>query len=176
MTPGDLKYFSAMVANLEVRDGMMKCLCCDRFFKVTRTAETSGYYTHFMSKKHAADREQFPDDIADLIKPRIRSQALKNHRNEKIEARNAEIAAAKTAEAEALRRSSLHLVSGEMLDEIVDEMHSLMAMMEPYYKQADADRDALALVARIKALPYTRAHELLGRSAFLQPIRAGQAS
>jgi hypothetical protein len=39
----------------------------------------------------------------------------------------------------------------ELLQEAVDEMESLIGMMEPYYSQCDADREARELIQRIRA-------------------------
>jgi hypothetical protein len=145
MTPGDQKYFSGLVANLDVRDGTLKCLCCDRYLKVSFGAATSDYYLHFRSKKHAKDRENLPDDIDGLILSRVKQV-------QKDEAKAAVAQAAAFKASEKKRKATNFPVSGEMLDEIVAEMEALMQMMEPYYKQADADNEAEALVRRIKAI------------------------
>lgn len=95
----------------------------------------------------------------------LRSHALNAHGAEagravkhKIHAAERQIAAKREAEerAEAERLEARRLrtitLSTEQIDEIINELHSLIGMMEPYYSQGDCDRDARALIDHLEAL------------------------
>lgn len=49
-----------------------------------------------------------------------------------------------------------HVVTGALLIEIVGEVQSLVAMMEPYYSQCNADRPACELIERLQTIIATK--------------------
>lgn len=51
-----------------------------------------------------------------------------------------------------LRPKRKFIVSGEFLDEVVEEMQSLIGFMEAYYIQGGCDKNALELIERIEKM------------------------
>lgn len=145
-----LESVDEFIAGLNIHGDCIDCPICGRPMSVSQNAEGSAFWSHFYSKKHDGMRP-----LAS-VEDELRSLIVRTARAAKKAERAAE-AAAKKARAEARvaedrRLRAKHTVSGAFLDGIVEEMESLISMMEPYYSQADAHRDAQAKIAEIRAI------------------------
>lgn len=143
-----------LVDGLNIHGAFIDCPICGRAMLTSQTPEGSDFWSHFFSKKHANMRPLDPS-----LEDRMRAVIRRTARDAKKAERAAE-AAAKKARADAQvaedrRRRATHAVTGAFLDEIVEEMEALISMMEPYYSQANADRDARAKIAKIREISGT---------------------
>lgn len=95
----------------------------------------------------------------------LKSHAINSHGAEagkavkrKIHAAERELRAKRAADERAeierleARRLRTITMSTEQIDEIINELESLIGMMEPYYSQGDCDKDARALINRLNAM------------------------
>lgn len=140
-----------IISRLNIHGEYIDCPICGRPMSTSQNAEGSAFWSHFFSKKHAADRPVDPaleDELRSVI-ARTAKAAKKAEREAEKAAKRAR-AEAKVAEQKRLRK--MHSVSGAFLDGIVEEMEALIAMMEPYYSQGNGADDAHAKIAEIRAI------------------------
>jgi hypothetical protein len=151
MTTTATKSTDQLIKEMTINGHNIDCPFCGRSLSTCENPEGSAFAGHFFSKKHAADIPDDPelrDKIYALVK-RVSRAAKKAERKAEKEAKEAR-AAAKVAEAARLRQK--HEVTGAFLDGIVDEMESLISMMEAYYSQGNGADDAYAKIAEIRAI------------------------
>lgn len=140
-----------IISGLRIVGHHIHCPICDRAMMTSENPATSALWTHFMSKKHDSHRPldpAFEDALFAIIKRT--SRAAKKAERDAASALKTERSLAAVAENK--RVHAKHTVSGGFLDEIVSEMESLIAMMEPYYSQGNGAADARAKIAEIRAI------------------------
>lgn len=150
MTNLTLHSADELIASLNIHGEFIDCPICGRPMKAAENAENSNFWAHFFSKKHDGLRPL--ESIEDRLRPIITRTARAARKAERDAEAAAKKARADARIAEERRRRATHSVTGAFLDEIVDEMESLISMMEPYYSQADAHRDARAKIAEIRGI------------------------
>lgn len=142
---------ACVVAGLRAQNDTLVCPICDRPMKVSENAEQSPFWSHFFSKKHAAYRPLDPA-LEPIFKAAITKAARDFKKDMKALEKALKNARVAQAQAETARQHATHTVSGAFLDSVVEEMQSLISMMEPYYSQANADKSARAKIAEIRAI------------------------
>ena len=137
---------------LEISGCKAVCPFCQKSFPVDGfEPEKSGFWGHYFSQKHKSVRPR-SDEHTEAVKSAIRHarNVVRKATNAAIDAQ--ELAAKQAKAMEALRLASNFSVSGEFLDEVIAEVHSLINMMEPYYSQCGAANSGIALIDRLNAI------------------------
>lgn len=140
-----------VIATIRVAGDQITCPICGRAVQASENAQTSPFWGHFFSAKHQLYRPLDPT-MAQQLAPFITQVARAAKRAVKQAEHDQKRARAAAAVAELARQRATHKVSGQFLDSIVDEMMGLIQMMGPYYAQCDADADARAKIAEIRAI------------------------
>lgn len=117
--------------SFETIRGNFPCPHCDRTF-TTRRGRTDHCRSH-------------GDEAFSRAKGEMRSELSRLMLDEKQK---------QTAERERLaaRERRQVVLSTDQIDEITAELESLIGMMEPYWSQGDADKDARNLIDRLNAM------------------------
>lgn len=141
-----------------------QCPFCDRVTTLPYCESemaTSGIWAHI----RACHKKRKKGDLFDRFSADMRQVFLEDERRA-IE-RETQQKEAKLAEKKETREAPTrkHVVTGELLMDVVSELESLLDMREPYYKQCpDADDETLALIDKLNGIIATKPSNAEGQS------------